>query len=506
MKKEILMTFVVLCISFHSYAQTGEWIKDINTGCKVWNPFPAPNETITWSGQCIDGFAHGKGILQWYLNGVENGKYEGTYMYGKRNGQGTEILVNGEKYVGEWKDDKRNGQGSYTWPNEGKYVGEWKDGKRNGQGTLMYSDGRKYVGEWHSDWKDGQGIETYASGQQQSGLWVRDRFSYVQDNHFLVIYFDNKNNALGWCQGIDQNKVNNCALNECIQYGGSKSASECIYSENVTDLFVAVALVDENRYYFNFGASNTSLKDAEQDALNKLNKTNGTILSSWNANIETSGGYKFGSNSYTYNNNKKNSNLDNFLDGAQQSLDDFNTQRGHSELTSDNILNQSGNNNYESESNTNSSDIVRKPIWKCGPGIYAFNTGKQYQDGKGYQEKDGYVTSGGLAETAYLPILGNSLATLPFNGYISINIENGGVESAIGLAENRVLITLGGRSIEFQKWHNIGFKDGKVAWGYINETTTINGITYYPGQPLIFRKDGSVVGFDYKGNPPDNMY
>ena len=27
------------------------WITDENTGCKVWNQKPVPNETITWSGQ-----------------------------------------------------------------------------------------------------------------------------------------------------------------------------------------------------------------------------------------------------------------------------------------------------------------------------------------------------------------------------------------------------------------------------------------------------------------------
>ena len=41
------------------------WIAD-KRGCKVANPFPRPGESITWSGECKNGFAQGSGVLQWY--------------------------------------------------------------------------------------------------------------------------------------------------------------------------------------------------------------------------------------------------------------------------------------------------------------------------------------------------------------------------------------------------------------------------------------------------------
>lgn len=40
-------------------------------GCKVWNPNPQPNESVTWSGECVDGKANGNGILTWYKNRIE---------------------------------------------------------------------------------------------------------------------------------------------------------------------------------------------------------------------------------------------------------------------------------------------------------------------------------------------------------------------------------------------------------------------------------------------------
>ena len=54
-------------------------------------------------------------------------------------------------YEGEFMDGKRNGQGTYTWTDEGKYEGKWKDGKSHGQGTFTFSDGNKGVGEFRDN-------------------------------------------------------------------------------------------------------------------------------------------------------------------------------------------------------------------------------------------------------------------------------------------------------------------------------------------------------------------
>ena len=59
------------------------------------------------------------------------------------------IFPNGDKYEGEWIDGKQNGQGTKNYP-DGRimYVGYWKDGNYYGQGTKTLADGEKYVGEW----------------------------------------------------------------------------------------------------------------------------------------------------------------------------------------------------------------------------------------------------------------------------------------------------------------------------------------------------------------------
>ncbi len=44
-----------------------------------------------------------------------------------------------------------NGIGTLFSQNVVVYNGEWKDGKRNGKGTQYLIDGDKYEGEWKED-------------------------------------------------------------------------------------------------------------------------------------------------------------------------------------------------------------------------------------------------------------------------------------------------------------------------------------------------------------------
>jgi hypothetical protein len=81
------------------------WITATNQPCKIWNPEPQPNESVTWSGQCVDGLASGKGVLRWTEDGKPDIEFDGTYARGKRNGAGVLVTPDGHRIVGEWVDD-----------------------------------------------------------------------------------------------------------------------------------------------------------------------------------------------------------------------------------------------------------------------------------------------------------------------------------------------------------------------------------------------------------------
>ena len=106
----VIVTTALLLASLQAVAQeddsTAGWITATNKPCKIWNPEPQPNESVTWSGPCKDGFASGKGILRWTENGKPDVVFDGEYANGKRNGPGVISTPDGQKTTGNWSDDE----------------------------------------------------------------------------------------------------------------------------------------------------------------------------------------------------------------------------------------------------------------------------------------------------------------------------------------------------------------------------------------------------------------
>ena len=142
----VLIVAALLFVSIAAHA--GEWIADSKTNCKIWNDNPQPNETISWSGECVDGYAAGTGVNIWYKDGKESERYEGEMKKGKHDGKGTATLANGLKYEGDWVDGKSHGKGTATLANGDKYTGDFVDDKFNGKGTMTSKDGSKWTKEY----------------------------------------------------------------------------------------------------------------------------------------------------------------------------------------------------------------------------------------------------------------------------------------------------------------------------------------------------------------------
>ena len=107
----VALTVAVISLTSLAAAQTETpaapgWITATNKPCKIWNPEPQPNESVTWSGGCKDGLASGKGVLAWTENGKPDVKFDGEYANGKRNGPGTIITPDGHRTEGNWVDDE----------------------------------------------------------------------------------------------------------------------------------------------------------------------------------------------------------------------------------------------------------------------------------------------------------------------------------------------------------------------------------------------------------------
>ncbi len=127
---EILTTILLgMFISANNPPPTpsANYITSTNSHCKVGNPYPQPNESVTWSGKCVNGFAHGKGTVKWYENGKLMAVDVGTFRHGKQYGKGRTTWPSGAVYQGYWKADKKEGFGTLTLPKDDEEIDSWKN-------------------------------------------------------------------------------------------------------------------------------------------------------------------------------------------------------------------------------------------------------------------------------------------------------------------------------------------------------------------------------------------
>lgn len=179
----------------YSGLYTGEWDKK-NERPNGTGTFVMEDVAGTYEGEWVDGVTEGQGTIVW----DSGDHYEGEWKDGMRNGQGTYTSTEGDGYVyeGEFQNNERSGKGTMTWGKDGEttiyegdfadnwingygtctwpsgdhYEGEWKNGKFNGKGTMTYAGGSVYEGEFVDNKKNGEGIWTKSDGTVVTENWI----------------------------------------------------------------------------------------------------------------------------------------------------------------------------------------------------------------------------------------------------------------------------------------------------------------------------------------------
>ncbi len=122
-------------------AEEADWIKDPQTGCRVWNAFPSETDTISWNGKCVNGYASGYGMVRWSDNGMEYEIDEGLFRHGKLNGHAVIIAKSsGIRFEGEFRKHLPHGQGTLEEDGE-VYSGNWSNGcfDQDGKRTVFFT-------------------------------------------------------------------------------------------------------------------------------------------------------------------------------------------------------------------------------------------------------------------------------------------------------------------------------------------------------------------------------
>ncbi len=117
--------------------------------------------------------------------------------FGKPDGEGKMVYIEGDIYDGEWKNGLRNGKGTYTWNSGAKYVGDFVDDVREGKGDFLGfvdSDGR-YSGDYHGEFKnnqfEGEGTFEFTNGEKFVGVFKEnqrwDGVQYDSNDEILCV-------------------------------------------------------------------------------------------------------------------------------------------------------------------------------------------------------------------------------------------------------------------------------------------------------------------------------
>ena len=131
-----LRTACKVAVSPLCTGQTGSscWMEVSNQpGCYKWNPNPAPEETVTWSGSCRDGKVSGRGKVTWRYRkdgAWRTSSQEGEYRDGKGQDGHWVFHENDVAHEGSFVNNKKHG----LWVKPGFGRGDW----------ICFSNGEQY--------------------------------------------------------------------------------------------------------------------------------------------------------------------------------------------------------------------------------------------------------------------------------------------------------------------------------------------------------------------------
>lgn len=144
----------------------------------------------TYKGEWESDKMHGRGVYHCKSDGSV---YSGTFVFGKREGQGTLMVPVTPKepaststtqreeaerqtdkivsssladpdaahlrllYKGQWQNNHYEGKGAIYYDDGTVYQGEWVNGAQKGWGSMDYADGSRYEGEWQAGKRHGHG-------------------------------------------------------------------------------------------------------------------------------------------------------------------------------------------------------------------------------------------------------------------------------------------------------------------------------------------------------------
>jgi len=150
----------------------GQFEDDVATGN---GKLKSKGGKFIYTGQFRSYLFHGEGEAVQLYDGNKEKRYNGTFQFGMREGQG-QYTDDKQEYRGEWKCNQYHGSGVLSEYNSFKYNGQFENGLFHGKGTLSEAGGKShYNGKWCQGHREGDGIQIYYDGSSYEGEWKTDQ-------------------------------------------------------------------------------------------------------------------------------------------------------------------------------------------------------------------------------------------------------------------------------------------------------------------------------------------
>jgi hypothetical protein len=128
--------------------------------------------TTSLFAQCVQGTCtNGWGKFRYDDGGV----YEGMFVNGKWEGDGSVTWPSGSSYKGGFLDGKKHGKGTYKYNNGNVFEGEFYNSKML-KGTLTFNSGDIYKGGFVNELFSGFGVYTWKDGDRYEGEFINGAF------------------------------------------------------------------------------------------------------------------------------------------------------------------------------------------------------------------------------------------------------------------------------------------------------------------------------------------
>lgn len=171
--------------------------------CRLATVKPAPTQAPSWHGGCKDGYAVGKGVLEWQVKDGKTYRLEASFLAGQEQGEGVLHYPDGTVYTGTFSHNRPDGKGYVQYANGDQYEGDIRMEERDGVGEMLYANGDDYKGQWKHGNRDGTGAITYVMGGRYEGGWKDGEWS----GQGKLVYAGGAGHTVTTVDGRDPNRA-----------------------------------------------------------------------------------------------------------------------------------------------------------------------------------------------------------------------------------------------------------------------------------------------------------